>query len=121
MECHRWSCCATSGSTPFMKGCERIRLRALQLPHSTLVSVTSADSPRTTRSALGNYPVRRYTTQANWRETRDTIDLFLEEPQLLKAAYPILGVPRSNYFPVLKFVNVDRLETHLSILRGKGH
>ena len=48
-------------------------------------------------------------------------DLFLENSQLVKAAHPILGVPGSNYFPVLEFVNVDRLDTHLPILRAKPH
>src|SRR5947207_162252 len=48
-------------------------------------------------------------------------DLFLENSQLVKAAHPILGVPCPNYFPVLEFVNVDRLDTHRPILRGKSH
>src|SRR5436305_5389648 len=39
----------------------------------------------------------------------------------MKTAHPILGVPRPNYFPVLEFVNVNRLDTHLPILRGKPH
>src|SRR6266478_7416414 len=39
----------------------------------------------------------------------------------MKAAHPVLGVPGLNDFPVLEFVDVDSLDAHLAILRGKSH
>src|SRR5439155_27317765 len=39
----------------------------------------------------------------------------------MKAAHPVFGVPGANDFPLLEFVDVDRLDAHLAILRGKSY
>src|SRR5436309_2926971 len=39
----------------------------------------------------------------------------------MKAAHPVFGVPGTNDLPALEFVDVDSLDAHLAILRGKSH
>jgi hypothetical protein len=63
----------------------------------------------------GNYPLERASERGRlfW--------LLLEDTQLTKAAHPILCVPGANNFPIFKFVDIDNLNVHLSVLRRKTH
>src|SRR5438093_9570593 len=42
--------------------------------------------------------------------------LLLEDPELVKARHPILGVPSANDFPVFDLMNVDDLNAHSPVL-----